>query len=190
MNRTPDSTFRLFFVCTGNQARSPIAAAWTTRALAGLPLQVGSAGTMPRRPSPVLAEASAVAFELGLDVAQHQSSHVSSHDLSSADLVIGFEFQHVAAAVVEASADAARTFLLKELIRLAQEVPSLPHPDPLVRARMVIELAEGLRTNGEHVPDEEIRDPAGRKHAAFREIVLEVVRACDEMTRMLFGARG
>ncbi len=179
--------FRVFFVCTGNQARSPIAAAWTARALADLPVEVASAGTMPRRPSPVLAEAGAVALELGVDVSTHKSSHVASHDLSGMDLVVGFEYQHVAAAVVDGGAPASKTFLLRELMRLVREFAPPPTPDPLERARELIALADGLRRKTDHVLGEDIRDPAGRKLGAFREIVFEVVRGCDEMTRMLFG---
>lgn len=179
--------FRMFFICTGNQARSPIAAAWAARSLAALPVEVGSAGTLPRSPSPVLLEAGAIATQLGLDVALHRSSHVASHDLSSADLVIGFELRHVAAAVVEGGAPASKTFLLKELVRLARGVAPPAHDDPLARARAVIELADALRRDTGQVLGEEIRDPAGRKIKAFREIVFEVVRACDEMTALLFG---
>lgn len=179
--------FRLFFICTGNQARSPIAAAWTARALEGLPVEVGSAGTLPRSPSPVLLEAGAIANQLGIDVALHRSSHVASHDLSSVDLVIGFELHHVAAAVVEGGAPASNAFLLKEFVRLARSVAPPPDPDPVVRARSVVELADGLRRETGQVLGEEIRDPAGRKLRSFREIVFEVVRTCDEMTALLFG---
>jgi protein-tyrosine-phosphatase len=142
---------------------------------------------MPRRPSPVLAEAGATAFELGLDVSRHSSSHVSAHDLSSADLVIGFEFHHVAGAVVDGGAPASKTFLLKELNRLAREFPLPQDPNPLARARTLVELANDLRRKTDHVLGEEIRDPAGRKLGAFRDIVWEVVQGCEEMARLLFG---
>lgn len=178
----------MFFICTGNQARSPIAAAWTARALAALPVDVGSAGTLPRPPSPVLLEAGAIATQLGLDVALHRSSHVAAHDLSSADLVIGFELHHVAAAVVDGGASASKTFLLKELVRLMRSVAPPPHADPPARARAAIELADGLRRETGQVLGEEIRDPAGRRIKTFREIVFEVVRTCDEMTALLFGS--
>lgn len=179
--------FRIFFICTGNQARSPIAAAWTARALGSLPVEVASAGTLPRPPSPVLLEAGAIASQLGLDVGLHRSSHVGSHDLSSVDLVVGFELHHVAAAVVEGGAPGSKAFLLKELVRLARAVPPPPHPDPLERARATIALADELRRETGQVLGEEIRDPAGRKIRSFREIVFEVVRACDEMIALLFG---
>ena len=179
--------FRIFFVCTGNQARSPIAAAWTARALAGLPVEVGSAGTLPRPPSPVLLEAGAIANQLGLDVALHQSSHVGAHDLSSSDLVVGFELHHVAAAVVEGGAAASRAFLLKELVRLARGVAPPAHADPVERARAAIGLADALRRETGQSLGEEIRDPAGRRIRSFREIVFEVVRTCDEMIALLFG---
>lgn len=179
--------FRIFFICTGNQARSPIAAAWTARALAALPVEVGSAGTLPRPPSPVLLEAGAIATQLGLDVALHRSSHVGSHDLSSVDLVIGFELHHVAGAVVDGNAPASKTFLLKELVRLAGAV-ARPHADPLARARSVVELADAMRRETGQVLGEEIRDPAGRRIKSFREIVFEVTRACDEMIALLFGS--
>lgn len=187
MTSPPPGPFRMFFVCTGNQARSPIAAAWTARALASLPVEVGSAGTLPRPPSPILLEAGAIATQLGLDVALHRSSHVASHDLSSADLVVGFELHHVAGAVVDGGAPATKTFLLKELVRLARAVSPPQHADPVARARAVVELAEGLRRETGPVLGEEIRDPAGRRIKAFREIVYEVVRTCDEMTALLFG---
>lgn len=178
----------MFFVCTGNQARSPIAAAWTARALAGLPVEVGSAGTLPRPPSPVLLEAGTIAGELGLDVVLHRSSHVADHDLSSAELVVGFELHHVAAAVVDGRAPAARTFLLKELVRLARGVAPPSHADPVARARLTLERADALRRETGQVLGEEIRDPAGRKLKAFREIVFEVVRTCDEMVGLVFGS--
>lgn len=177
----------MFFVCTGNQARSPIAAAWTARALEGLPVEVGSAGTLPRLPSPVLLEAGAIAGQLGLDVALHRSSHVASHDLSGIDLVVGFELQHVAGAVVDGGAPAEKAFLLKELVRLARSIPPPPHEDPLERARAMIERADALRRETGPSLGEEIRDPAGRKIRPFREIVFEVVRTCDEMVAVLFG---
>lgn len=183
----PSEPFRIFFVCTGNQARSPIAAAWTARALDGLPVEVGSAGTLPRPPSPVLLEAGALAVQLGLDVALHRSSHVSAHDLGMAGLVVGFELHHVAAAVVDGGAHASRAFLLKELVRLARSVTPPAHSDPVERARAVIALADDLRRSTGPVLGEEIRDPAGRRPKSFREIVNEVVRTCDEMIAALFG---
>lgn len=179
--------FRMFFICTGNQARSPIAAAWTARALAELPVEVGSAGTLPRPPSPVLLEAGAIATQLGLDVALHRSSHVGAHDLSSADLVVGFELHHVASAVVDGNARASKAFLLKELARLARGVAPPPSAGPIERARAVIELADARRRETGPVLGEEIRDPAGRRIKTFREIVFEVVRTCDEVTALLFG---
>lgn len=180
--------FRMFFVCTGNQARSPFAASWAARALAPLGVVVGSAGTMPGRPSPVLADAATVAAEMGLDLSGHASSHVSSYGLSIADLVVGFELQHAAAAVVDAGADAGRTFLLRELIRLASDVPPPPAGQPLARARGVIARADEVRREGGgFVPGQEIKDPAGRRLADVRSILREVADGCDEMIRLLFG---
>jgi protein-tyrosine-phosphatase len=178
--------FRIFYVCTGNQARSPLAAAWTARALAPLPVLVGSAGTLPGRPSPALPEAIDAAAQLGIDLSGHSSSHVTAHDLSPADLVLGFQFHHVAAAVVEGRAPAGKTFLVKELARLLRDVPRPPHADPFVAARIVIAGADELRRRIGHVAGEEIRDPAGRRQAVFRDIVVEVVRSCEELFGLLF----
>lgn len=179
--------FRIFFVCTGNQARSPIAAAWTARRLADLPVDVGSAGTLPRRSSPVLEEASEIAGELGIDLTGHRSNHVTSFDLSIDDLVIGFELHHVAAAVVDAGADAEKAFLLREFVRLAAAVPPPPVTDPVARARAIVAGAADVRAKTGYVVGEEVRDPAGRRPRVFREIVAEVVAGCDEMAGLLFG---
>ncbi|HEX2295923.1 MAG TPA: hypothetical protein VHN37_11510 [Actinomycetota bacterium] len=184
---SPPDAFRMFFVCTGNQARSPIAAAWTARAVEGLPVEVGSAGTLPRPPSPVLLEAGAIATQLGLDLALHRSSHVAEHDLASVDLVLGFELNHVASAVVDGRAEASRAFLLKELVRLARDAAPPAQADPVERARAIVRQADALRRERGHSLGEEIRDPAGRRVRVFREIASDVVRACDEMVALLFG---
>lgn len=181
------SAFSIFYVCTGNQARSPVAAAWTARALAGLPVEVGSAGTLLRPATAALPEAARLASDMGLDLARHSSSHVSAHDLSNVDLVIGFELHHVAAAVVDGGAEVGRTFLLRELVRLLRDTPPPPPGHPAERIRASIRGAHAIRAAQGFVPGQEIDDPAGRRPAEFREILGEVVRSCSDMCRLLFG---
>ena len=64
---------RVLFLCTGNSARSQIAEGWL-RHLAGHRFDVFSAGTHPVGLNPGSVEAMA---EVGIDISQHRSKHVS-----------------------------------------------------------------------------------------------------------------
>src|SRR5439155_4834134 len=111
-----ERTFDVVFVCTGNRFRSPLAEALLRAATGGQPVRVRSVGTLRLDAEPALPEAVESAQQLGLDISQHRSCCIEDVDLSSADLVVGFEANHVASAVVDAGADRKRTFLLPELV--------------------------------------------------------------------------
>jgi protein-tyrosine-phosphatase len=107
----------VIFVCTGNQFRSPLAAAIFERAANGR-AQVSSCGTAAVEGGPPLAEAIDLVRELTVDLAQHRTRPLES--LRDADLVLGFERHHVERAVVDGSAPRERTFTLPQAVELLE----------------------------------------------------------------------
>ena len=170
--------FELVVVCTANRFRSPIAAGLLERLTAGLPVDVSSYGTLDREPAAVLPQALELAPKLGLELDGHRSRCVRGVSLAGADLVLGFERIHVAAAVVDAGAARGRTFLLAELVALL-EGPLPGGDDPAERARARIRLADERRVDGELGP--ELADPAGGPRRGYSASA----RAIERLTRAL-----
>lgn len=182
--------FAIYFVCTGNRCRSPLAAAVTAHLTEPLGVTVGSAGVLdlPGRASP--AETVTAAKGLGVDLAGHRSIPLSGVGLTTADLVIGFERRHVAAAVVDGGAAPDRTFTLIELAALLRDVAAWPEgdADPLDRARRRIVAAHRRRVEtARFVPGEEVPDPIGRPLQAHVEVAARVQELCVAVAGELFG---
>jgi len=121
-----DARFSILFVCTGNQCRSALAAVAARSMTAGLPVEVSSAGTMALPPTPSPSATLQAASSLGYELGDHRSSPITEVDPASFDLVIGFELQHIATAVIDHEADRTKTFLLRQLVNLLEQ-PSAGH---------------------------------------------------------------
>lgn len=177
--------FDVVVICSGNRFRSPIAAGILRDATDGLPVRVRSFGTLDLAPSPVLPEALELAPSLGLDLASHRSHPLAGEDLSSADLVIGFERMHVSMAVVDAAARRERTFLLTELVD-ELEGAALPEGlEPVERARAAVQAADAARSTRPF--PEEIADPIAGRPPVFRASADRVSTLTHRLARLLFG---
>jgi protein-tyrosine phosphatase len=180
--------FRVVFICTGNRARSVTAEAAFARRAAGLPVEVASAGCLELGAKPPLPEAIAAARHIGLDLADHRSRHLTHADLGSADLVIGFENGHVAAAVVDGGADASRAFTIREFLRLSDGVLANRTDDPVEQGRAAVRAAAGRRAMGPaFVPGEELRDPLGQDARYFDEVAQTIEGLVGRVFDRLFG---
>jgi protein-tyrosine phosphatase len=181
--------FDVVVICSGNRFRSPIAEAVLREAVNGLPVSVGSAGTLDLRPGPAFPEAVEIGQSYGLDLASHRSRCVVGLDLSGADLVLGFEPIHVAAAVAEAGARRERAFLLTELAEYAATLAPPRAADPRERARLGIEAAHEARlaAGSPHAP--EVSDPVGGSPAEFLRTGERVRALTLSVTEFLFGPR-
>ena len=179
--------FKIVFMCTGNQARSVIAEHYMRKVTSGLPVEVESVGTLDIPGAPALPEAVDAAAGLSLDLGSHRSRHFSAIDLSGADLVVGFEQNHVATAVVDGNADPQKTFKLLELVRLLGNVPGGNRDADAARA--AIAAAASARAQGDpFTPGEDLADPAGRESRFFKETAAAIQRACDEVVRRAFSS--
>ena len=178
--------FDIVVICSGNRFRSPIAQAVLQEASTGLPVRVGSAGTLDLQPGPALPQAIAFGKPLGLDLSAHASRRVSGFDLSDADLVIGFESIHVATAVIDAGARRERTFLLTELVELLADVAP-EDAGPVERARSIVGQANELRNRGPTSRRQEIADPVGGPEAGFVATGRLVRELTLSLAQSLFG---
>lgn len=181
----PEQPFEVVLICTGNRARSPIAEGFLRHLVGDLPVQVHSVGTLELQGAPALPEALDAASQAGLDISAHRARALRDEDISQADLVLGFELSHVAAAVVDGGASPGNVFLLPELVRLIEGSEAPRHvADPIERARDVISRAHAIRSG---VSNEEIADPLGQSAKFYRDTV-ERVR--DLSTRLAIGLFG
>jgi protein-tyrosine phosphatase len=166
-------------VCTGNVCRSPIAEG-TLRAalwerLSGDAPSVSSAGTSGWDGSSAMPESVAAAAERGVDITSHVARRLTASILAEADLVVCMAAEHRREAARLLPEAAARTFTLKELVRLLEALPNATEarPVPLV-ARVA--GADDLRRKGfEGNPDDEdVVDPLGLGLETYRSIAWEL----------------
>jgi protein-tyrosine-phosphatase len=169
-----DRPFEVVFVCTGNQFRSPLGAAVFERETRGRSVRVSSCGTSAIEGGAAFAEAVELIGELRVDLSQHRSRGLQS--LAGADLVIGFERQHVARAVVEADAPWERTFTLPQAVELLEA--SAREGSPRERVNAV--------QPGSVVEAPEVEDPIGLRTSRQRQIVAEIERLTTRLARALF----
>ena len=150
---------------------------------------IESVGVMDTSGAPALPEALEAASALGLDLAAHASQPYTAVDLGRADLVIGFDQDHVAIAAMEGGARIERTFKLLELVRLLDRAAFDPNVDELENARRAIAAAAAVRTTDpRYIPGENMGDPAGRRPAFFHHTAAAIRGSCDAVAARLFGS--
>jgi protein arginine phosphatase len=183
----PKADFELVLICTGNQARSPVAEGFLRHLLADLPVRVHSLGTLKIAGAPALREAVEAASHQGLDISAHRARPLSGEDLQKADLVLGFERHHVAAAVIDGGARPERVFTLPELVELIEDPRGVPAPNPIERARQQIADAQTRRAGKVRATPAEIADPLGQSPKVFRDTVEQVRDLSLRLAAGLFG---
>jgi protein-tyrosine-phosphatase len=103
--------------------------------------------------------------------------------LESADLAIGFETFHVAAAVIEGGASRERVFLITELAELLAQVGASRDRRP----ERTIELAHAKRASVSLTAP--IRDPVGRSKEEFQRAFEQIEHLVAAIAVGLFGDR-
>jgi len=170
-----------------------MAAGFMRRLTLGLPISVGSAGTIGVVGKPALDEAQALAAWSGISLADHSSCRFTPERSAGADLVLGFEHAHVTFAVIEAGCPRDRAFTLPDFAMLLADIapvdPSLPLP---ARARERVRLAAELRTALGGSTSQELPDPFGKSKRFAKQTAAELRRLCSELAERLFdvSARG
>jgi protein-tyrosine-phosphatase len=180
---------RVLFVCTANRCRSPMAAALLDRRLRrrGITADVRSAGLLEEgTPSP--AEVVLTMVDYGFDLSAHRSHRLGAEDVTSADLIIGLERQHVREAVLVSGSRAARgrAFTLRELVRRARAAG--PRPASLTLDQELRELNRGRRPSEllGASPLDDVADPIGSGLANYRSAAATIDDLVGELVALLW----
>jgi protein-tyrosine-phosphatase len=168
----------VLFVCTGNQCRSPMAAALLRHRLDQIdsPVTVGSAGFVSEG-QPVPAEVRDTMWAVGLDLVDHRSRPVTPSMLLDADLVIGMARHHVIDLALLTPAAWDRCFTFADVLRRGK---SAGPRRPSESVRRWAQRISGDRTRASLVGlpvSEDIPDPMGGRPRDYE-------RARDDLAEM------
>jgi protein-tyrosine phosphatase len=182
----------ILVVCSGNQCRSPVAEGilrgmLTERFGASAPA-VSSVGTIARDGAPATREAIVVASEHGIDTSSHAARRLVREHLTEADLVLAMTAEHRDAVARVDPQAITKTFTLKELVRLLEDLPA---PDegreslPLRIAEADAHRRAGFAGN---LHDEDVADPIGHPVETYRAVAWELAAWSERLVEALFGA--
>ena len=179
-----DDCAEIVFVCTGNRARSALGAALLQRRL-GDSVRVSSRGTLALGSVSALPEMVRAAKAVGVDLADHTARAIADGELAGADLVLGFELDHVAAAVVDGGARREVVFTLPGFVQLAEAATPSSAETSTERVRELVASAHGRRSADDHLRPLAIEDPLGKKQVVFDRLAREIDELVDRLARAL-----
>lgn len=188
-----DGPLRIEVVCTGNIARSPLAAALLdaearSRLGPGAPVIVTSSGIHGWDRHPAVEGMQHEAAARGVDLSAHRSARTTPRRVGRADLVLTMTEQQRGAIHRSVPDAMGRTFTVREFARLARQVATPDGArDSAERARRIIAACHAARDDPV-LRDENVDDPYGGSQAAYRRTADELTEQVTAVARVLFGA--
>jgi protein-tyrosine-phosphatase len=181
-------TFSIAFVCTGNRFRSPLAEAFVHRLTLGLPVTVGSYGTLSQENAPPLPEAVEIALSCGISLEDHRTRYLNNASLEEVDLLLGFEPAHIRQAVVDARAPRERSFTMTDFVPLLPEARLVaPDEDLVTRARSLVAAVGDRLAELQNPKMSFMGDPFGGSWKVYRQTASDVRDLSVTLVERLFG---
>lgn len=175
---------RIYFVCTGNLCRSPMAEAMMRHALEQkgcTDVEVSSAGTWAYTGSPATPEAVATIATLGGDLSTHGSRAVELDELHAADVIVAMTSVHVRELASLAPDVIDRIVLMKEL----REIEPSPYAAADGVAGRIEALLRGKRPKRRRSLD--VDDPMGLPASSYERTARELQEGIDVLVGVICG---
>jgi protein-tyrosine phosphatase len=183
----------ILVVCTGNVCRSPIAEGLLRDVLhqrfGDRAPHVSSAGTAGWEGEGAMRESIVAAAERGTDISGHVARRLTGTMVEHASLIVAMAAEHRDAISRFDAGTAHKTFTLKELVRLLEDLQPAQlssEPAPLEDR---IAAADARRREGfaGNPHDEDVVDPLGMPMESFRAIAWELDEWVHRLVDGLYG---
>lgn len=169
---------RILFVCTGNAARSVMAATMARSRLEGH--EISSAGTLSIEGRPMSQRTRTALARYGLNDRDHRSHQIGDEDLQWADLVVVFEPSHLSFIRRHHPAADAKTIALPRLVHLlSTESASRSVEQVMERYHSAQNETNDRNETIELYPLDEVIDPAGGDQPTFDRCATEISDLID-----------
>lgn len=182
----------ILVVCTGNICRSPVAEGFLRDSFAarfgdGAPA-VSSAGIAGLDGWPASEESVVAAAEYGTDIQDHRARMLTL-DMVAADLILGMASEHRERVIDLDPTVEGRSFTLKELARLLEELDPVSEPAPPGSLTGRVAQAAELRRSGfpGNPQDESVVDPIGLGMTTYRAVSWDLQGWTRRLVAGLFG---
>lgn len=195
--------FSLLYVCNGDNARSPLAAACTTRLIpqhdGEIRWDVRSAGTHAVESGAVRPEVSVVATNLELDLSDHRCRVLSADDCQEPDLILAMSWDQVSHIWSLVPQSWEKVFTIKEFVHWAKRAPVRPSilfPDRGEQMRDKIRQAHAARKRaradfgfwgGIRPQDLNLIEPNGKGEDAWRTLGQAVQALVSDVLTLLLA---
>ncbi len=195
--------FKLLYVCNGNNARSPLAAACTSQILSrkadGVIWDIESAGTHAIEGDLMQPDAVRAAGQVDVDISEHSPSLLGVDRCADPDLILAMSWEQVSHiwSLVPAAWD--RVFTIKEFVHWAQRAPVRPpilFSDRLEAMRDTIIQAHSIRKRaradygfwgGIRPQDLNLIEPNGKGEDAWTALANAVHALVSDVIMLLQG---
>ena len=175
---------KVFFICTGNLCRSPMAEGLMRHQLEQrgcTEVFVSSAGTWAYDGSPATPDAVETVSKSGVDLGDHRSRPIAMDELLAADVIVAMTSVHVRELASLAPEVIDRIVLMKEL----REIDPMPVPDDASVEQRVDALLRGKRPPRRRSLD--VDDPMGLPAHAYERTARELREGIDVLVETICG---
>lgn len=173
---------RVFFICTGNLCRSPMAECMMLHSLEERgcnDVHVSSAGTWAYDGNPATPDAVATVAQDGIDLSDHRSRPIEMDELLAADVIVAMTSVHVRELTSLAPEVVDRIVLMKEL----REIDPVSVPEDAPVDQKVDALLRGERPGRRRSLD--VDDPMGLPASAYERCARELRAGIDVLVETI-----